>query len=88
MRLRPDPYADLVRDEIFRGIDRFTAAASERGVEPAALATAWVLSHPQATAVVVGPRRPEHLESALAATELALTSQERDELAELFPRRG
>jgi aryl-alcohol dehydrogenase-like predicted oxidoreductase len=84
MTQRPDPYADLVSEETFRGVERFQAAAAERGVEPAALAIAWVLSHPQVTAVVVGPRRPEQLEPALAALELRLSPQERDELAELF----
>ena len=84
MTQRPDPYADLVSEETFRGLERFQAAAAERGVEPAALAIAWVLSHPQVTAVVVGPRRPEQLKPALAALELRLSPQERDELAELF----
>jgi len=84
MTQRPDPYADLVSDETFRGLERFQAAAAGRGVEPAALAIAWVLSHPQVTAVVVGPRRPEQLEPAVAALELRLSPQERDELAELF----
>jgi len=84
MTQRPDPYADLVSEETFRGLERFQAAAAQRGVEPAALAIAWVLSHPQVTAVVVGPRRPEQLKPALAALELRLSPQERDELAELF----
>jgi aryl-alcohol dehydrogenase-like predicted oxidoreductase len=84
MTQRPDPYADLVNDQTFRGLEQFQAAAAERGVEPAALAIAWVLSHPQVTAVVVGPRRPQQLEPALAALELRLSPQERDELAELF----
>ncbi len=84
MTQRPDPYADLVSEETFRGLERFQAAAAERGVEPAALAIAWVLGHPQVTAVVVGPRRPEQLEPALAALDLRLSQQERDELAELF----
>jgi aryl-alcohol dehydrogenase-like predicted oxidoreductase len=84
MTLRSDPYDDLVTDRTFDGLDEFAAEASARGVEPATLATAWVLSHPQVTAVVVGPRRPEQLASALAATELELTPQERDELAALF----
>jgi aryl-alcohol dehydrogenase-like predicted oxidoreductase len=84
MTLRSDPYDDLVTDRTFDGLDEFAAEASARGVEPATLATAWVLSHSQVTAVVVGPRRPEQLASALAATELELTPQERDELAALF----
>jgi aryl-alcohol dehydrogenase-like predicted oxidoreductase len=84
MTLRPEPYADLVSERTFRGLERFEAVAAERGVEPATLATAWVLSHPQVTAIVVGPRRPEQLELSLAAVELQLSPQERDELAELF----
>ena len=84
MTQRPDPYADLVSEETFRGLERFQAAAAQRGVEPAALAIAWVLSHPQVTAVVVGPRRPEQLKPALAALELRLSPQERDELAGMF----
>jgi aryl-alcohol dehydrogenase-like predicted oxidoreductase len=84
MALRGEPYSDLVNEKTFRGLDLFRAAAAERGVEPAALAIAWVLSHPQVTAVIVGPRRPEQLEPALAARDLQLSEQERDELAELF----
>jgi aryl-alcohol dehydrogenase-like predicted oxidoreductase len=84
MTLRPEPYADLASEATFRGIARFQAAAADRGVEPATLAIAWVLSHPQVTAVVVGPRRPEQLAHALAAPELPLSPDERDELAALF----
>jgi aryl-alcohol dehydrogenase-like predicted oxidoreductase len=84
MTLRPDPYGDLVNDDTFGGLDELAAEAAARGVEPATLAIAWVLGHPQVTAVVVGPRRPEQLEQALAATELKLTPQERVELAGLF----
>ena len=84
MTLRPDPYADLVNDETFQGLEDFAAAAADRGVEPATLAVAWVLAHPQVTAVVVGPRRPEQLATAVAATELGLTTDERDELSGMF----
>ena len=84
MTLRPDPYDDLVSDHTFAGLEAFAAEASARGLEPATLAIAWVLGHPQVTAVVVGPRRPEQLAAALAATELELTPQERADLAELF----
>ena len=48
------------------------------------LAMAWVLSHPQVTAIIVGPRRPAHLEVAREALDLALTPEERVHLAGLF----
>jgi aryl-alcohol dehydrogenase-like predicted oxidoreductase len=84
MTLRPDPYDDLANDRTFSSLEAFAAEACARGLEPATLAIAWVLGHPQVTAVVVGPRRPEQLDSALAATELELTPQERADLAGLF----
>ena len=84
MAMRGEPYSDLVNDRTFRGLDLFKAAAAERGVEPAELAIAWVLSNPRVTAVIVGPRRAEQLDSALRAVEIRLSEQERDELAELF----
>jgi aryl-alcohol dehydrogenase-like predicted oxidoreductase len=84
MTLRPEPYEELATEKTFDALDAFAAAAAERGVEPAALAIAWVLSDARVTAVVVGPRRPEHLEPALTALELRLEPAERDELAGLF----
>ena len=84
MTLRPEPYAELENERTFRALEEFEATAAERDVEPATLAVAWVLSHPQVTAVVVGPRRPEQLQTALGALELRLSLQERDELAKLL----
>ena len=55
-------------------LDRFREAARERGVDPATLAIAWLVAHPQVDAVIVGPRRPDHLEAArraLARAEIA-----------------
>lgn len=84
MALRPEPYRHLENERTHDALERLGAAAAERGTTAAALALAWVLAHPQVAALVVGPRRPEHLEPALAALELRLTHDERDELARLF----
>jgi aryl-alcohol dehydrogenase-like predicted oxidoreductase len=84
MALRGGPYSDLVNEQTFAGLERFQAAAAERGVEPAELAIAWVSSHPQVTSVIVGPRRPEQLDTALNGAEIRLSKEERAELAELF----
>ena len=62
MTLRPEPYLHLDDDRVHAGLERL----AERG-DPATLAFAWLYTQPQVTAVVVGPRRPEHLEPALAA---------------------
>ena len=84
MTQRPEGYRHLDAPATYRGLELLGKAAAERGVDTTTLALAWVLSHPQVTAVVVGPRRPEHLEPARRALELALTADERDELAHLF----
>jgi aryl-alcohol dehydrogenase-like predicted oxidoreductase len=84
MTQRPEGYRHLDRPEIYRGLERLEAEADERGVDATTLALAWVLSHPQVTAVVVGPRRPAHLEPALRALDLHLAPDERDHLAALF----
>jgi aryl-alcohol dehydrogenase-like predicted oxidoreductase len=84
MALRPEPYEELVRESTFRALDTFRRAADARGTEPATLAIAWLLAHPDVTAVVVGPRRPEQLRSALEAVELRLSESECEELAAIF----
>ena len=85
MTQRPGPYAHLQRDEVFDTLEAFEQRAAERGTTPAALAIAWLLAQPQVAAVVIGPRRPEHLQPALDAVALDLSPVERDALAELFP---
>jgi aryl-alcohol dehydrogenase-like predicted oxidoreductase len=85
MTMRPEPYLHLDTDAVYDGLDRLATAASERGIDMPTLAISWLLADPRVTGVVVGPRRPEHLEPARAALELGLTAVERDELASLFP---
>jgi aryl-alcohol dehydrogenase-like predicted oxidoreductase len=84
MTLRPEPYLRFENDRTSRAIERFCEAAKQRGVEPATLAIAWLLGHPQVDAVIVGPRRPEHLDAARRALDLALTPAERVEIAAIF----
>jgi aryl-alcohol dehydrogenase-like predicted oxidoreductase len=84
MTLRPEPYLELENEAVHRGLERLAAAAAERGVDTATLAFAWLLSNPNVTAVVVGPRRPEHLEPARRALELELAAAERDDVGAFF----
>jgi aryl-alcohol dehydrogenase-like predicted oxidoreductase len=85
MAMRPEAYAGFERDEVWDALEAFERAAAERGVDPAALGLAWLLAQPDVTAVIVGPRRPEHLEPARRALELHLTGAEAAEIAALFP---
>jgi aryl-alcohol dehydrogenase-like predicted oxidoreductase len=84
MTMRPEPYRRFENDAVYDALEAFEAHARERGTTPAALAIAWLLAQPVVTAVVLGPRRPEHLEPALAALGLDLSPPECDELAVLF----
>jgi aryl-alcohol dehydrogenase-like predicted oxidoreductase len=84
MTLRPEPYLELENEAVYRGLERLATAAAKRGVDTATLAFAWLFSNPDVTAVVVGPRRPGHLEPARRALELELTSAERAEIGALF----
>ena len=76
MTLRPGPYTAFVRDEIFGSLEELARLG-----DPAALSLAWILANPDVAAIVVGPRRPEHLVPVWASLELEV---ERDKLTELF----
>lgn len=62
MTMRPEPYEHLRRSVVFDALEALAALG-----DPATLAFAWLLAQPGVTAVVAGPRRPEHLAPALAA---------------------
>ncbi len=79
MTLRPDSYRHLEEERVYTGLERLR----EKG-DTATLALAWVLGQPGVSAALVGPRRPEHLEPALAAVELDLSFAERDDIASFF----
>jgi aryl-alcohol dehydrogenase-like predicted oxidoreductase len=85
MTLRPEPYEHLRAERVFDALEAFEERARERGTTPAALAIAWLLGHPQVTAVVIGPRSPEQLRPALDALYLHLSPPEREEIGALFP---
>jgi aryl-alcohol dehydrogenase-like predicted oxidoreductase len=88
MTLRPDPYRHLERPGTFAALAKLERAAADRGVDLATLALAWVLADPGVNAVIVGPRRPEQLEPALAALEVSLSEAERAKLTELVRPQG
>jgi aryl-alcohol dehydrogenase-like predicted oxidoreductase len=84
MTMRPDPYEHLRTDRVFDALDAFAAEATDRGVDSSTLALAWLLAQDDVTAIVVGPRRPEHLAPVFAALDLRLSATETAEIAALF----
>jgi aryl-alcohol dehydrogenase-like predicted oxidoreductase len=65
--------------------ERFAAFARDRGWQPAALAVAWVGSHPAVTAPLIGARNLGQLEGSLAALEIDMTPELRAEISALSP---
>ncbi len=63
--------------------ERFTAHAQERGVHPASLAVAWVMSHPAMTAPIIGARNLAQLEASLGALDVPMTPEWRAEISAL-----
>ncbi|MGC2777468.1 MAG: aldo/keto reductase [Bradyrhizobium sp.] len=58
---------------ILAGLD---AVAKETGAEPASIALAWLLAKPSVTAPIASATKPEHVDTLVAATQLALTADQ------------
>jgi len=62
--------------EDFDVLDAVTACATARDVTPAQVALAWMLHKPEVTAPLLGATRVEHVDSAVAAVEIDLSTEE------------
>lgn len=62
---------------------KFSAYTKEKGYDPATLAVAWVMSNPAVTAPIIGARSVAQLEASLAAAEVKMTPEWRDEISAL-----
>jgi aryl-alcohol dehydrogenase-like predicted oxidoreductase len=85
MTLRPEPYRQFERDQVFRGLLAFADEARARVVDASSLALAWVLHNPRVDSAVIGPRRPIHLDAAQAALSISLSNEDAARLKRLFP---
>lgn len=65
-------------------VARVAEVAAERGVPRAQVALAWMLAKPSVTAPIIGATKPNHLEDAVAATELELSEEEVARLEEPY----
>jgi 1-deoxyxylulose-5-phosphate synthase len=57
-------------------VQRVSELAEARGLPMAQVALAWMLSKPIVTAPIIGATKPHHLEDAIAALSVRLTSEE------------
>jgi aryl-alcohol dehydrogenase-like predicted oxidoreductase len=65
-----DHPSDMVVVEAVRKV------ASSRGVPPARVALAWLLSKPVVVAPIIGATKMDHLNDAIAALDIELTAEE------------
>ena len=66
-------------------VDRLTELATQAGLTLVQLSLAWVVQHPAISAVIIGPRTMEHLESQLTAAEVKLSADVLDRIDEIVP---
>jgi aryl-alcohol dehydrogenase (NADP+) len=81
-RAQSDDYAQQMyyTPADFDVVDRITEVATQRGVNNAQIALAWMLHKPGITSPIIGASKPQHLEDAIAALEITLST---DEIARL-----
>jgi len=81
VRANSDPIIDaFYTEDDFAVVDANAEVAARRGVPPAQVALAWLLSRPGVTAPIIGATKLSHLDDAVAATALTLDEKEIEEL--------
>jgi len=84
-RAKTDEFARrLYEDSDFEVVDRVVEVAGRRGIPPAQVALAWLLSRPGVTAPIVGASKPAHLADAVAALSVDLADEEVRRLEEPY----
>jgi aryl-alcohol dehydrogenase-like predicted oxidoreductase len=66
-------------------VDKVVELATARGVTPSQLALAWVLSRGQDVVPIPGTKHRRYLEENIAADEVVLSTEELEQLDEVFP---
>ncbi len=84
MTTRPDSYLKHWTRQTFEAIEALQKKADAHKVSLAGLALAWVMSHPQVTAPIIGPRKPDHFKPAREALSVRLSDSDRAEISQLF----
>jgi aryl-alcohol dehydrogenase (NADP+) len=69
-------------------VEAVLAIAQKRGVSPAQVALAWVLTNPVVSSPIVGATKSEHLADAVAAVDLHLDEEEIATLEEHYTPHG
>jgi aryl-alcohol dehydrogenase (NADP+) len=86
VRAKTDEFAHQMYydDSDFAVADRAAQIAGRRGVQPAQIALAWLLSKPGVTSPIVGASKPHHLDEAVGALGIRLDEEEMRFLEECY----
>ncbi|MBK5241483.1 aldo/keto reductase [Clostridium sp.] len=68
-------------DNYSKVAERLVTYSKERGIIPASLAIAWVMANQSVTAPIIGARNVKQLEVSLAATDINMTDEWRNEIS-------
>jgi aryl-alcohol dehydrogenase-like predicted oxidoreductase len=68
-----------------KAVDELKALAEDAGIKLTHLATAFARSHPAVSSVLIGPRKPEHLQDLLAGADVELSADVLDRIDEIVP---
>jgi 1-deoxyxylulose-5-phosphate synthase len=70
-------------DTEFDTVDQLGQLAKQSGLSLVTMAVAWVLANPAITAPIIGASRPDQLDASLAAVDLTLDAELKQQLDEL-----
>lgn len=84
-RKRNPRFSDENYPRNLAAIAPFVAFAQERGVDPASLAIAWVLSKGRHIMAIPGTRSLDHLKACIAGADLRLSAEDVKAIEDLFP---
>jgi len=85
-RAKTDQFAHNMyyKDADFTVVDRVVDIARHKSVSPAQIALAWLLHQPGVTAPIIGASKMHHLEEAVAAVKISLSTDELNFLQEPY----
>ncbi|MCH2373341.1 MAG: aldo/keto reductase [Planctomycetes bacterium] len=72
-------------DALFDRLEKLDAAAEKLGIPPSQLTLAWTLRQPAMAALVVGAKRIQQIEDALAALDVTIPDDVMKDLDDAFP---
>ncbi len=86
LRAQTDEYGKKLyqKDSDFDIVNLVSEIATAKGLPPAQIALAWVLSNPDITAPIIGASKPGHLEDAVAALSVQLSQEDINRLEALY----